>query len=69
MPTYTFSRKIDTQRKEAAALIQSFFAHLDPMGLTLTGMAISTSGGTRGNVSMTVAETLTAEQIAHLGLT
>lgn len=68
MPTYTFNRKLDTQRAEAAALIEQFFAHLDPMGLTLTGFSVSTSGGTKGNVAVTIAQTLSADDRAHLGL-
>ena len=64
MPNHTVARNIKTQKGEAGELLSVFFAHLANQGITLTAFTIATNGA----VTMTIAETLTAEVRAHLGL-
>ncbi len=68
MPTYTLTRKIDTQRREACEFLALLFSHTDNMNLTITGVSSATSGGTKGTVTVTISQTLSADQLAHFGL-
>jgi len=64
MPNHTLARNLKTQRREAGELLSALFLHLEGQGITLT--AFTVAGG--GVVTLTIAETLTAEVRAHLGL-
>ncbi len=64
MPNHTLARNLKTQRREAGELLGALFTHLEGHGITLTGLSIATNGA----ITLTIAETLTAEVRAHLGL-
>ena len=64
MPNHTLARNLKTERRDAGLLLSVFFAHLEGQGITVT--ALTVAGG--GVVTLTIAETLTAEVRAHLGL-
>lgn len=63
MPGYILSTNLQTNRKQGAAALATFFAHLDAMNLTLTALAYS-----NGSVTLTISQSLTAAERAHLGL-
>lgn len=64
MPGYTFSGNLTSNRATVARRLATFWEHVDAMGLTVTAMAVA--GGT---VTVTINQSLNAEQRAHLGLT
>ncbi len=64
MPVHTLGLNLKTARRDAGAQLSTFFLHMEGHGITLTTFAIATNGV----VTLTIAETLTAEVRAHLGL-
>lgn len=62
MPGYIFSTNLQTNRKQGCERMATFFQHVDAMNLTLTALAYS-----NGSVTVTISQTLTAAERAHLG--
>ena len=69
MPTYTFQRKVvAAERAEAYDALRMFFDHAEGLGLDLSDLTFTKTGGAKGTVTVTVVQAIPADQLAHLGL-
>ncbi len=69
MPTYTINvGTIMLKPMEVCGVITTVAGHTTGLGYTITAITISTQAQTAGKIQMTISRTLTAAELAHLGL-
>jgi hypothetical protein len=68
VPTYALLGNARTDRVAVAYGLSLVFGHADAMGLEITDLSYTKTGPNAGSLNITVTQTLTPEQRAHLGL-